>query len=129
MAKIWPFYEGKRPTHGGPWADIALSEAIQLLELQPDDFISDSGILPDFGDVDSDLSFLGFKHIVVEIEPDEGKRAKWKPGLYRSRVKPEEAYRRLIRQPFVAALGEENAVRVEHAPTTDFKVEMHSGSR
>ena len=119
MAKVWPVYEGSRPTIGCPWADIALSEAIRLLELQPSAFISDAAAAPKFGDVDRDLSFLGFKHIVVEIEPDEGKRAKWKPGLYRSAVRPEEAYRRLIEQPFIAALGKDNVVRVEHAPTTD----------
>jgi hypothetical protein len=119
MAKIWPVYEGRRPTIGGPWVDIALSDAIQLLELQPSDLISDAAAAPRFGDVDRDLSFFGFKHIVVEIEPDEGKRARWKPGLYKSRIKPEEAYRRLIKQPFVAALGKDNVVRVEHAPTTD----------
>jgi hypothetical protein len=119
MAKIWPVYEGKRPTIGGPWADIPLSEAIQNFELQPGDFISEATSAPRFADRDRDLSLAGFKRIVVEIEPDEGKRAKWKPGLYGSRIRPDEGYRRLIEQPFVAALGKANVVRVEYAPATD----------
>ena len=119
MAKIWPVYEGRRPTIGGPWADTPLSVTIELLELQRDDFMSDLAVTPRFGNADHDLSFAGFKHVVVEIERDEGKKAKWKPGLYRSRIRPEEAFRRLIQQPFVAELGKDNVVRVEYEPTTD----------
>ena len=37
MAKIWPVYEGRKPTSGGPWADLPVSEAVSLFELQPED--------------------------------------------------------------------------------------------
>jgi hypothetical protein len=121
MAKIWPVYEGKEPTVGGPWADISISEAIALFELRPDDFISVSAAIPRprFGDVNRDLLHAGFKHVVVEIERDEGLKAKWKAGFYKTRITPKEAFRRLIQQPVVAELGKDNVLRVEHEPTTD----------
>jgi hypothetical protein len=119
MAKIWPVYEGERPTIGGPWARLPMSEAIALFELRPSDFVSDSETTPRFGPPDRDLTYVGFKHIVVEVEPDEAKQAKWKPGFYRARVKPKEAFSRLIRQAVVSELGDRNVVRVEYEPTTD----------
>ncbi len=119
MAKIWPVYEGRAVTKGGPWAELPVSEAVSLFELQPKDFVSDLATTPRFGRVDRDLWYLGYKHIVVEIGRNEGRRTKWKPGFYRSRVKPEEAFRRLIQQALVAELGAENVVRVEYETTTD----------
>jgi len=121
MAKIWPVYEGKESTRGGPWADLPVPEAIALFELRPNDFLSDLTAIPRprFGDVDHDLSYAGYKHIVIEIEHDEGQKAKWKPGFYKSRIRPKEAFRRLIQQPLVTELGNDNVVRVEYGPTTD----------
>ena len=119
MAKIWPAYEGSEPTSGGPWADLQVSEAVSIFELQPKDYVSELAKIPRFGKVDRDLWYLGYKHIVVEIGRSEGQKAKWKPGFYRSQVKPEEAFWRLIQQALVAELGAKNVVRVEHEPTTD----------
>ena len=119
MAKIWPVYEGKEPTRGGPWANLPVSEAVSLFELRPEDFVSLSATTPRFGKVDRDLWYLGYKHIVVEIGRNEGRRANWKPGFYRSRVKPEDAFGKLIQQALVAELGTQNVVRVEYQPTTD----------
>ena len=119
MAKIWPVYEGIEPTRGGPWANLPVSEAVTLFELQPKDFASDLATTPRFGDVDRDLWYLGYKHIVVEVEPSEARPAKWKPGFYLSSVKPEDAFGRLIQQSLVAELGAKNVVRVEYEPTTD----------
>lgn len=119
MARIWPVYEGRRPTAGGPWANIPLQEAIELLELRPNDFISDPEAALRFGNETLDLTFAGFKHIVAEIERGEAKKANWKAGLYKSRIRPDEAFRRLIQQSFAIALGKDNVLRVEHAPTTD----------
>lgn len=120
MAKIWPVYEGKEPTIGEPWARIPASEAVTLFELRHNDFVSDlAPPRPRFGDVDRDLTYAGHKHIVVEIERDEGEKAKWKPGFYKSRVKPNEAFRRLIHQVLATELGRKNVVRLEFEPTTD----------
>lgn len=121
MAEIWPVYEGREPTIGDPWARLPLAEAIALCELRPRDFLSDltARPRPRFGDVDRDLWYAGFKHIVVVVEVDEGEKAGWKPGFYKSRLAPKETFRRLIQQTLVSALGEENVVRVELAPDID----------
>jgi hypothetical protein len=121
MAEIWPVYDGREPTIGGPWARLPLAEAIALCELQPRDFLSDLATRPGprFGDADRDLWYAGFKHVVVVVEEDEALKAKWKPGFYKSRLTPKEVFRRLVQQPVVAALGSEDVVRVEVEPTID----------
>jgi hypothetical protein len=119
MAKIWPVYEGNRPTVGSPWARLPLSEAIALFDFRREDFVSDLETTPRFGAVGRDLTYAGFKHIVVEIERNEGRQTNWKPGFYRSRIKPKEAFGRLIRQALVAELGEENVTRVDWEPAID----------
>lgn len=119
MAKIWPVYEGREPTRGGPWAELPVREAVSLFELRPEDFVSDLATTPRFGSVDRDLWYLGYKHIVVEIAPSEGKEVNWKPGFYRSQIRPKEAFQRLIQQALVSELGAENVVRVEYEPSTD----------
>jgi hypothetical protein len=119
MAKIWPVYEGTEPTIGEPWAELPLPEALSLFELRPSDFVSDPEKAPRFGNVDRDLWFAGFKHVIVEVGASEGRRAKWKPGFYLSRIKPEDAFGRLIKQAFASALGEGNVLRVEYEPAID----------
>jgi proline racemase len=119
MAKIWPVYEGKKPTLGEAWARLPVSEAVAIFELQPSDLVSDFVATPRFGDVERDLTYAGYKYIVVEVEPGEGRQAKWNPGFYRSRIKPKEAFSKLIRQALVGELGNNNVVRVEFVTTTD----------
>lgn len=119
MAKVWPVYEGYRTTIGEPWADIPLSDAIEIFELQAQDFLSDLGTIPRFGNTNHDLTFVGFKHIIVEIERSEGRQAKWKPGYYKSRVKPSDAFNRLLKQALAAELGNDSLVRVDVQPTVD----------
>jgi hypothetical protein len=119
MAKIWPVYEGYRTTIGEPWADIPLSEAIDLFELRPHDFLSDLGSIPRFGNEERDLTYVGFTHIVVEVERAEARQAKWKAGYYKSRVKPKDAFSRLLRQALASELGDRNLVRVNVEPSVD----------
>ena len=119
MAKIWPVYEGKVPTRGSPWIDIPVRDSIALCNLRAQDFVSDLSKTPRFGDTGRDLWYAGFKHVVVEVEPEEARTAEWKPGFYKSRLAPKEVFRRLIEQPLVAALGSDNVLRVEVAPTLD----------
>jgi hypothetical protein len=119
MANIWPVYEGREPTIGGPWASLPLSEAIALFELRPQHFVSELTTTPRFGDADRNLTHAGYRHVVVEVGRGEAQLDKWKPGFYRSRISPKEAYRRLIQQALVAKLGEANVVRVEYEPTVD----------
>lgn len=119
MSNIWPVYEGREPTVGGPWATLPFLEAVKVFELDPQDFVSDLTKTPRFGDVDRNLTYAGYRHVVVEVAPNEAKSAKWKAGFYRSRIAPEEGFRRLIQHALVARLGDENVVRVEYEPTID----------
>jgi hypothetical protein len=119
MATIWPVYEGREPTVGGPWARLPISKAVALFELRAADFVSDMTQTPRFGDANRDLRIVGYKHVVVEIEREEAQKANLKPGYYLSRVTPKEAFKRLVQQAIVDEIGKENVVRVEHEPTTD----------
>ena len=112
-------YEGREPTRGGPWLDIPLPDAIASLDLRQTDFVSELSSTPRFGELDRDLWFAGYKHIIVEVGVSEARKAKWKPGFYRSPVKPKDAFGRLIQQVLVAELGRTNVIRVEHEPITD----------
>lgn len=119
MAKIWRVYEGKEPTIGGPWIKLPLAEAISVFDLKPEDRVSEPRTTPRFGDIERDLTYAGYKVIVVEVERKEGQALSWKPGFYRSRIKPKEAFVRLIRNALVSKLGERNVERLELQPTTD----------
>lgn len=119
MAKVWAVYEGKEPTIGSPWAHIPVSKAVALFDLKPDDYVSGLNVIPRFGDVNRDLTYAGFKHIVVEIQRNEGRQANWKSGFYKSRITPEEAVVKLIRQALVAELGDNIVERLKIEPTTD----------
>ena len=119
MAKIWPVYEGYRATIGEPWAHLALLEAIELFELRKEDFLSNLETIPHFGNEERDLTYAGFKYIVVEVERAEGRQAKWKSGFYKSRIKPKDAFNRLLKQALAAELGYKNLVRVDVEPAVD----------
>lgn len=119
MAEIWPAYEGNGPTRVEPWARLPLTDAVRLFELRPGDLVSDLTTTPRFGPQDRDLWFAGFKHIVVKVEPEEARPSKWKEGHYKSRIRPKEAFGRLIRHALVPTLGEKNVLRVTWAPTID----------
>jgi hypothetical protein len=101
--------------------ELPISEAISVFELRPDDFVAELEARPGprFGDVDRDLWLAGFRHIVVEVGAGEGRRAKWRPGFYRSRVKPDDAFGKLIEHALAAELGKNNVIRVELEPATD----------
>jgi hypothetical protein len=119
MARVWPFYDGRYPTRVKPWADIPLLEAIRLFDLRPEHFLSDLEHPPRFGNQDQDLTYQGFKHVAVEIGHNEGQTAKWRPGFYRSPVRPKAAFGKLIQRAFVTELGAENVLRVEYKTATD----------
>lgn len=121
MAKIWPVYEGREPTRGGPWADIPLEEAIALLNLRKRDLISSLEKTPRFGDVRRDLWYLGYQHVVVEVEPKEASEARWKPGFYKCVFEPKEVLRKIIERAAALELGEENVVRVDIGPSMDLQ--------
>lgn len=116
MAKIWPVYEGKEPTRGDPWADVPVAEAIRLFQLRPDYLQSGLSSTPRFGDAERDLWYAGFRHVLVEISEREARSVKWKPGFYKSPVKPKAAYEILVRRALISELGEQNIIRVEIAP-------------
>lgn len=93
-------------------------EAIELFDLRPGDLLPGVSVIPRFGDVTRDLWYAGYKHVVVEVEPEEERKG-WKAGFYRSKVTPKEAFRRLVQQPFADELGRNNVVRLKYEPTTD----------
>ena len=119
MAKIWPAYDGKNPTSGECWAELSLSDAVELFELTPGQFVSDLTVTPRFGDMKRDLTWAGFKQVLVEVERGEATKSKWKSGFYASRIKPKEGFRRLIQHAVATELGSRNVVRVECVPTVD----------
>ncbi|MBX9843679.1 MAG: hypothetical protein K2Z80_17910 [Xanthobacteraceae bacterium] len=119
MAKIWPVYEGGRPTSGWPWADLPLADAIKLFQLEEKDLVSDLANTPRFGTTDQDLTYAGFKHIVVEVERNEGRQEKWRSGFYRSRVGPKEAFGKLLRHALATKLGSDNIVDLRWKPAVD----------
>jgi hypothetical protein len=121
MADIWPVFEGREPTRGGPWLSLPLEEAIELLELKPRHFISDPNRTPRFGPQDRDLSLFGYKHVVVEVRDEESRPPDWKEGFYRSPVSPEDAFDRVLRHVVGPIIGEANVLRVEHVPSIDSK--------
>jgi len=96
-----------------------VTEAVRIFELRPGDLVSDVETTPRFGPQDRDLWFAGFKHVVVKIEAEEARQSKWNPGHYKSRVRPKEAFGRLIRYALVPTLGADNVVRVAWEPTAD----------
>jgi hypothetical protein len=124
MAKIWPVYEGNRPTIGSSWADLPLGEAVALFELRSEDFVSALEATPRFGPMDRDLTFTGFKHVVIEVDRNEARQTSWKPGFYKSKIKPAEAFKRLIRQALVSKLGKKNVVDVDWRPGVDSQGEQ-----
>jgi hypothetical protein len=119
MAKVWPVYEGREPTRGGPWAEIPLLEAVELLGLRKRDFVSPLEKTPRFGDPSRDLWYLGYQQVVVEVGEKEAKRANWKPGFYKLKIAPKEALRRIVTRAVVSELGKENVKRVEIEPGID----------
>jgi hypothetical protein len=119
MTDIWLVYEGREPTRGGPWLSLSFHDAVALLELRPDDFLSDPSRTPRFGAQDRDLWFLGYKHIVVEIHPEESRPPDWRAGFYHSPIAPRDAFDRIVRNALGPILGQGNVLRVEHVPSTD----------
>jgi hypothetical protein len=119
MAKVWPVYEGREPTTGGPWASLPVLEAVALLEVRPTDRLSDLNVTPRFGDASRDLWYLGFQHVMLEIGADEAQPDKWQAGYYKSHLKPKEALTRLIQRAVILELGKENVMRVDLRPGID----------
>lgn len=119
MAKVWPAYDGKEPTVGKPWAILPLDEAITLLDLKKKHFLSDLSRPPRFDDTKRDMRLLGYQHVVLEVGDAEARKARWRPGFYRSPVAPDEAFVRLVGHAAKAHLGSEHVVRVATEPAID----------
>jgi hypothetical protein len=84
MANVRPVVEGSPPSLGDPWADLSLEDAIRILDLEPQHFLTD-------------LSQPSLR-FVVEVGEDEA-QGNWRPGFYRSPLSATEAFFRLqVRQ-------------------------------
>lgn len=94
MAKVWPVYEGRRATVGDPWAVLPLDDAVRILDLDPRHFLSELSRPPKFGDLERDMTWTGYRHVVVEAGEDEA-HGHWRPGFYMSTLSPAETFFRL----------------------------------
>lgn len=119
MANIWPVYEGMRSAVGEAWARILLSDAVVICDLRREDFLSDLAKTPRMGDASKDLTYAGYQHILVEIEPSDEDAQDWPAGFYHSRLRPKEVFRRLAERALASGLGRRNVVTVKIEPTTD----------
>jgi hypothetical protein len=119
MAFVWPVYEGREPTRGGPWATLPAREAVALLALSPENYVSSIEETPRFGDIERDLWFAGYKHVIVEIKSKEAESLGLRAGFYESPFPPSKAYDLLVQRAVAKSLGSESIVRVEHHGTTD----------
>jgi hypothetical protein len=94
MAKMWPVYQGNGPTHGEPWAEMPLADAVRVLELDPEDIAAPISDPPRFGELDHDLTWMGYRHVIVEVTEGEANQS-WPAGFYKTRLTPAEAAFRL----------------------------------
>lgn len=119
MANIWPVYDGREPTIGGPWASLPVGEAVALLNLREKDFVSGPTSTPRFGPDDVDLRISGYKHVVLEVKTREARGTGWKAGFYRSPLSPYQVAERLFARAVGKVLGPQNVVRVAIEDSTD----------
>lgn len=94
MANIWPVYQGNRPTHGEPWAVMPLADAVRVFELDPRNLTAPLSDPPRFGKLDQDLTWMGYRHVVVEV-PEEEADGRWQAGYYKAPIDPAESAFRL----------------------------------
>jgi hypothetical protein len=94
MAKVWPVYDGYPNTIGEPWAILALDDAARVLDLEPTYYLTDLSRPPKFGDTERNLTWVGYRHVIVEVGEDEV-RGGWQSGFYRSPLSSVEAFFRL----------------------------------
>jgi hypothetical protein len=71
-----------------------LDEAVRVLELEPNHFLVDLSHIPRFGDVERDLTWVGYRHVLVEVGEEEA-TANWRPGFFRCPLPPAEVYFRI----------------------------------
>lgn len=126
MAQVWQVYEGREPTRGSPWLSLHVDDAIDLLDLKPECFISGPKKTPRFGPQDTEPLVGGYRHIVVEIDPTESRPPEWRAGFYRSPLRPEDARERMMREldsvlwkMLTPIIGVANVVRLKPTASND----------
>ncbi len=119
MAKVWPVYDGYPNTvREEPWAELPLDEAIRILDLQPQYFVSDLARPPRFGDPKRNLTLLGYRHTIVEVGEEEARDA-WRSGFYRSPLPPREAFYKLLEWRIEEQLGNNWHAKPEEGTDAD----------
>lgn len=118
MAKIWPAYDGFVSNTGEPWAVLPLADAIRLLELRPEHFLTDLSWRSNFGDSKQNLAWRGFPQVVAEIGVDD-RTAEWEPGFYRSPVPPSQIFYRLLARRIEEEIGAAWRVQLEEGRDAD----------
>lgn len=118
MARVWPVYEGKAPTTGEPWVVLPLDDAVRILDLEPQHFLTELSHTPRFGDIDRDMTLVGYRHVVVEVGNDEAE-GQWKPGFYGSPLAPPQAFYRLLEWRIGEQLGRNWRVELEEGRDAD----------
>jgi len=94
MAKVWPVYEGSPSTVGKPWAELPLEDSVRVFDLSVSHFIAPLGGLPNVGDSKENLTWKGYKNVLIEVSDEESSET-WKAGFYKSPLSPTEAFMRL----------------------------------
>jgi hypothetical protein len=112
-------YEGYPNTvREEPWAELPLDDAIRVLDLHPEHFVADLARCPRFGETKGNLTWLGYRHTVVEVGEEEAK-ADWRSGFYRSPLPPREAFYRLLEWRIEEQLGHNWHVKLEEGSDAD----------
>jgi hypothetical protein len=93
MAKILPVV-GSPPTVGEPWAVLPLNDAVRILDLDPQHFLTERSQPSRFGDSERDVTWVGYGEVVIQVGDDEV-QADWPAGYYRSPLSAAEAFFRL----------------------------------
>ena len=113
MAKIWPVYEGRISTIGEPWVEMPLNDAVRVLQLEPRFFLADLARAVRFGNEEQNLTWAGYRHVVVEVDDAEA-GPDWQPGVYRSPLDPSKAFYRLLEWRIEKRVGPDWRVKIEN---------------
>jgi hypothetical protein len=89
MAEIWYLEIGTETLDNEVKHDRPFLECVDLLEIKPDECISDIGTVPDLHTGDSFVDIGGRVTICVRVFQDELdgiEDNRWKPGWYKSKI-------------------------------------------
>jgi len=96
MANVWFCFDGPEPAYGGAHYQVSVIQCIEELDLSESQLLS--GLLPprqNSSDAWRTGAIAGYKHVVVELRPDEAAAVGWMPGYYLLPLSPRQVMKRL----------------------------------